>query len=70
MTEAVAARAADYARSGIGVLDALHLAAAVESRADYFVTTDDRLLKKGRTVDTAHTAVVTPLELAARLEPP
>ena len=60
---AVSSRAADYARSGIADLDALHLATAVEAGADYFCTTDDRLLKRGRAVNTGHTRVVTPLEL-------
>lgn len=31
---------------GLGKLDALHIACAVFSKCDYFVTTDDKVLKK------------------------
>lgn len=66
-TDAVAARAATFERAGIGRLDALHLAAAVAAEAVFFCTTDDRLLRRGRAVDTGSTAVVTPLDLVQRL---
>jgi len=44
-------------------LDALHLASAVEAKADYFCTCDDRFLKRAKAVDTGQTKVVSPLEL-------
>ena len=56
-----------YRAAGIQPFDALHLASAVELGADYFCSTDDRLLKKARTADTRTTRVVTPLELASAL---
>jgi predicted nucleic acid-binding protein len=31
---------------GIKAKDALHVASAIEGNAEYFVTTDDRLIKK------------------------
>ena len=58
----------DYKQAGIKPFDALHLASAVEAGADYFCTTDDRLLRLGREVNTRATRVVTPPELAAALD--
>jgi len=40
------ARAREFFRSGIHSKDALHVASAIEGKADYFLTTDDKLLKK------------------------
>ena len=50
LTSAVEQRARRYQRVGMKAFDALHLASAVEGGADYFCTTDDRLLKKARIV--------------------
>lgn len=61
-------RAKRYQTTGIKRLDALHLASAVEAGADYFCTTDDRLLRKGKAADTNGTSVVTPLELVILLQ--
>lgn len=52
---------------GIKPLDALHLASAVEARADYFCTCDDRFLKRAKGVDTLQTKVVSPLELITEI---
>lgn len=57
-----------YRDAGIQPFDALHLASAVTMRADYFCTTDDRLIRKARTANTGSTRVVNPVELAAALE--
>ena len=43
---AAATRARELAALGFGPLDALHLAFAEQSAARWFVTTDDRLLKR------------------------
>lgn len=40
------ARAKEFALAGIHTKDALHIASAIEGKADYFLTTDDKLLKK------------------------
>jgi hypothetical protein len=48
-TAAAAARARELAALGFGPLDALHLAFAEQSAARWFVTTDDRLLKRAAT---------------------
>lgn len=56
-------RARAFLEEGIKPLDALHLASAVEAKADYFCTCDDRFLKQAKAVDTGQTRVVSPLEL-------
>jgi predicted nucleic acid-binding protein len=55
--------------AGIKPLDALHLACAIESRADYFCTCDDRLLKRARVIHAGPPKVVSPLELIAEIGP-
>ena len=56
-------RARTFLAEGIKPVDALHLASAVEAKADYFCTCDDRFLKRAKAVDTGQTKVVSPLEL-------
>ncbi|ETW96051.1 MAG: hypothetical protein ETSY1_28135 [Candidatus Entotheonella factor] len=60
-------RARTFRDLGIKVLDALHLASAVEAQADYFCTCDDRLLRRARIAETLQTKVVSPLELIAEI---
>ena len=67
---AVLRRAEPYAALGIKRLDALHLASAVEARANYFCTPDDGLLRRGRGADTGGTVVVSPLDLVVVLSQP
>ncbi|WP_420457278.1 PIN domain-containing protein [Rubrivirga sp.] len=57
-----------YRQAGLKPFDALHLASAVGTGADYFCTTDDRLLRLGRLANTRSTLVVTPPELATALD--
>ncbi|WP_209262332.1 hypothetical protein [Thiorhodococcus minor] len=45
-TPRLLALANDLVAHGIKTKDALHVASAVEGSADYFVTSDDRLLRK------------------------
>lgn len=60
--EAIRQRGMELEQQGLGALDAMHLAAAEAADADYFCTTDDKLLKRGRSL--AHrTRVVSPMEL-------
>ena len=54
--------------AGLQPMDALHLALAVEHRADFFCTTDDRLLKKAKGLETRSTKLVTPIELVMEVE--
>jgi len=65
---AVLRRAAEYERAGIRRFDALHLATAVEAGVEYFCTTDDALLRKGKVAETGATSVVSPLELVVVLD--
>lgn len=51
-------------KTGIKSADALHVACAILAGSDYFITTDDRLLK----FQTEDIQVVTPGEFIRRLE--
>jgi predicted nucleic acid-binding protein len=52
---------------GIISLDALHLASAEYSKADYFCTCNDKLFNKARKID-LNIKVVTPIELIGEIE--
>jgi predicted nucleic acid-binding protein len=41
-------RAREIERIGIAALDALHLASAEQAEAEWFITCDDRILRRGR----------------------
>jgi predicted nucleic acid-binding protein len=43
---AVAGKAAEYMRLGLRQKDAAHVACAVAAKADYFITTDKKILNK------------------------
>ena len=63
ITQSVVDRSVQYRAMGIKEFDSLHLACAVESETDYFLTCDDRLLKKAILVNTGHTTVTNPVSL-------
>ena len=65
-SEAVLNKAHSVQALGLRSKDALHVACAIEATADYFVTTDDLLIKKLR--DLGEIQVVTPLEFVDCLE--
>jgi predicted nucleic acid-binding protein len=44
--ESLIEKANDLFKTGINAKDALHVSAAMEGKADYFITTDDKLLRK------------------------
>lgn len=46
--EVIRDRAQEYEREGISGIDALHIAIAESADVDFFITCDDRLLKKGK----------------------
>ena len=48
LTGTIERRAAELEKWHIAPLDALHLASAESTPADYFLTTDDELLRKAR----------------------
>ena len=64
----VKTRAQSFIDGGIKPLDALHLASSIAAQADFLCTCDDRFLKKARSLDTAPTKVVSPLELVSELQ--
>ncbi len=63
----IEARARALQAEGIKPLDALHLASAVEAKAEYFCTCDGRFLRRAKVVDTGQTKAVSPLELIAEV---
>jgi predicted nucleic acid-binding protein len=69
-SSAVRTRTAEYVASGLGKLDAFHLALAVESEARYFCTTDDKLIRRAKRLDTQGTHVVSPPQLVMLLDLP
>jgi predicted nucleic acid-binding protein len=68
-SDSVEQLARSYCAQGIKVLDALHLACAVEAQAHYFCTCDDRFFRRAKQVETRQTLVVSPLELIEVIEP-
>ena len=64
--EALRERAREIAQQGIAPLDALHLASAERAKADWFLTCDDRMLRKARNGKLAvGVKVSTPIEFVA-----
>lgn len=68
MSDAVEARARTYCAMGLRMLDATHLAVAVERQVDFFCTCDDRSLRRAKNADTGVTRAVSPLELVEEVE--
>ena len=54
LSDEVEEQARRFEELGMKPLDALHVASAMAVEANYFCTTDDRLLKKARTANTGH----------------
>ena len=46
LNEAIAERAQELVQQGLGAMDALHLACAEAAGSDYFLTCDDRLIRR------------------------
>lgn len=62
--EGVKKRASEIMKTGIKTKDALHVSCAVEGKADYFVTTDIRLLK----YSSDEVRIINPIDLITILE--
>lgn len=62
--EVVKKRASEIMKTGIKTKDALHISCAVEGKADYFVTTDMRLLK----YSSDEIKIINPIDLITVLE--
>lgn len=69
LADEIQACAQDLHRLGIQPMDSLHLAFAASSKADYFCTCDDKLLRKAKKLNSLNTTVVTPLQLIAEVAP-
>jgi len=65
-TKNVVARASEFTRHGVKSKDALHIACAIEGKAEYFLTTDDKLLKK--LAKTKELIVINPVNFISILE--
>ena len=51
---------------GIKAKDTLHVASAIEGKAEYFVTTDDKLIRK--IVGTTEVIAINPINLAGVID--
>ena len=67
LTEQIEQDAHRFVQAGLKPLDALHLACASNSGANYFCTCDDRLLNRARAIYTGPTRIVSPTELVVEL---
>lgn len=66
--DAVEIRAKQITDNGIAPLDALHLASAEEGNADFFCTTDLKVLKKSKSIPDLVVKVISPIQLMEVLE--
>ena len=65
-TESVGQNAQTLVELGFGDVDAIHLASAIVGSADYFVTTDDGILRKHNRVP--EIKVLDPIDLVRLIE--
>jgi predicted nucleic acid-binding protein len=63
-TDEIAKQASDIRKTGIKEKDSLHLACAISANSDYFISTDDRLLK----FKTEKIKLVTPTQFISEME--
>jgi len=63
---AIVDKASEFTRNGVKSKDALHIACAIEGKAEYFLTTDDKLLKK--MAKTKELIVINPVNFISILE--
>jgi predicted nucleic acid-binding protein len=68
LEEGVENRATAFTQCGIQVVDALHLASAESSQADFFCTCDDKFLKNAKKINDLNIKVVSPVELIEVIE--
>lgn len=66
--EQVVDMAQAFTAKGIKPMDALHLASAIEAKADFFCTCDHALLRKAKNLAPATIQVLSPLELIVEIE--
>jgi predicted nucleic acid-binding protein len=66
-TDEVIQRAIEISQARVAPLDSLHLASAIEGKADFFCTCDDKFLRRAKAIAGLSTKVVSPLELIEEL---
>ena len=64
--EIILKRAKKLVTIGLKSKDALHIACAIEGKAEYFLTTDDKILKKGKHIK--EIKIIDPIEFIKILE--
>jgi len=68
VTASVKERASQFLQHGVKPLDAVHLALAEASKADYFCTCDAQLARKARRIRDLQVKVISPLDLIQEIE--
>jgi len=68
VNDEVEAKSRDFIERGVQPLDALHLACAEALQVDFFCTTDDKLLKRAKSLKDLQVKVVLPTELIKEIE--
>lgn len=68
VTTGVKERASQLLSHGVKPLDALHLALAEASKADYFCTCDDQLARRAKRIRDLQVKVISPLDLIQEIE--
>jgi len=68
VTANVKERASQFLQHGVKPLDAVHLALAEASKADYFCTCDDQLARKARRIRDFQVKVISLLDLIQEIE--
>ncbi len=69
VTDAIERQAREAIAAGIKLRDALHLACAMVSKADYFCTCDDRLYRSARIFAADSLRIVKPIQFIEELDP-
>jgi predicted nucleic acid-binding protein len=69
LADEIEVHAESLIKTGIKPMDALHLASASWTKADFFCTCDDKLFKKSKKLKNLAVEVVTPLQLVAEVTP-
>ena len=68
VTASLKERASQFLQQSIKPLDAVHLALAEASKADYFCTCDDQLARRARRLRDLQVKVISPLDLIQEIE--
>jgi predicted nucleic acid-binding protein len=68
VTASVKERAPQFLQHGVKPLDAIHLALAEASKADYFCTCDNQLARKARRIRDLQVKVISPIDLIQEIE--